>query len=64
MSESAKTASNDDRALTVRDLICALLDYPLNSVVYVGKGVGPARSVEGASGIGADYVILSPAKER
>jgi hypothetical protein len=31
--------------MTVRDLIKELLDYPLDSQVYIGKGMGPAREV-------------------
>jgi hypothetical protein len=64
MNETAKTASDDGGPLTVRDLICALLEHPLDSVAYVGKGIGPVLSVESASGIGGGYVILSPVKER
>jgi hypothetical protein len=45
--------------MTVRDAIRALLDYPLNCRVYVGKGMGPLTRVEHAV-TDRIYVILSP----
>ena len=52
--------------LTVRDLIRELLDHPMDSQVYVGKGMGPLARVtsEVAGNTGTDriFVILSPAK--
>ena len=53
-------------SLTVRDLIRQLLDHPMDSQVYVGKGVGPLTRVTseigGNAGTDRIFVILSPAK--
>jgi hypothetical protein len=53
--------------MTVRDLIRELLDHPLDSQVYVGKGMGPLRRVDGdvAGNTGTDriFVVLSPAEK-
>lgn len=53
--------------MTVLELIKALLDEPMGSEVYVGKGMGPLRGVysEVAGNTGTDkmYVILSPLRE-
>jgi hypothetical protein len=54
------------KPLTVRDLIRELLDHPLDSQVYVGKGMGPLGRVDsevgGNAGTDRIYVILSPVK--
>lgn len=52
--------------MTVRELMRVLLDKPMDSEVYVGKGMGPLGRVESraAGNTGTDrlFVILSPAK--
>jgi hypothetical protein len=58
-----------DKPLTVRDLVRELLDHPMDSQVYVGKGMGPLGQVESAVGDGVITgtqqvcVVLSPVKE-
>jgi len=47
--------------MTVRELIMELLDHPLDSEVYIGKGMGPCTSVT-PEVTDRTYVVLSPAK--
>lgn len=52
--------------LTVRDLIRALLNHPMDSTVYVGKGMGALGAVNEIAGGTPDrvfYVVLSPVTE-
>lgn len=46
--------------MTVRDLINALLDHPLDSVPYVGKGIGPLASLSDDGTCVRPFVVLSP----
>jgi hypothetical protein len=46
--------------MTVRDLIVALLDEPMDAQVYIGKGMGPLRSAEIIRRPDGVCVILEP----
>jgi hypothetical protein len=48
--------------MTVSELIKQLLDHPLNSQVYVGKGMGPVKSVVSEI-TDKIYVVLSPKEQ-
>jgi hypothetical protein len=45
--------------VTNRELIKLLLDEPLDSVIYVGKGMGPVRVVDEEI-TDRIYVVLKP----
>jgi len=45
--------------MTVRDLIRALLEKPMDSQVYIGKGMGPLASIKSET-TDRIYVVLSP----
>jgi hypothetical protein len=47
--------------MTVRELIKALLDQPLDAQAYVGKGIGPAATVALFTAQGV--VVISPGGE-
>jgi len=47
--------------MTVRELITALLDQPLDAEAYVGKGIGPAVTV--ALFTDQRVVVISPAEK-
>ena len=49
--------------MTVRELIMELLDHPLNSEVYIGKGMGPCASVT-SEVTDRIYIVLSPARTK
>jgi hypothetical protein len=46
--------------MTVRDLIVALLDEPMDAQVYIGKGMGPLRSAEIIRHPDGVHVVLEP----
>lgn len=50
--------------MTVRELITELLEYPMDSIAYIGKGMGPVRELHPAPGSmqqgSPDVVILEP----
>lgn len=46
--------------MTVRDLIQALLDEPMDAQVYIGKGMGPLRAAERIRRDSGVYLILEP----
>jgi hypothetical protein len=45
--------------MIAKDLICQLLDYPMDSEIYVGKGMGPLTTVK-PEVTDRIYVVLSP----
>ena len=47
--------------MTNRELIRALLNHPLDSQIYIGKGMGPLTRIE-SEVTDRIYVILSPGK--
>jgi hypothetical protein len=47
-------------SMTVRELIRALLDEPMDAQVYIGKGMGPLRSAEIVRRDDGVYLILEP----
>jgi hypothetical protein len=49
-----------------KDLIKLLLDQPMDSVIYIGKGMGPAENVEFAGDKGDELtvVVISPGPRR
>ena len=45
-----------------RELVKILLDEPMDAIIYVGKGMGPAKRVVNASKNGDEItvVVISP----
>lgn len=37
--------------MTVKELIAQLLEYPMDAIPYVGKGMGPVAEVHAAEGV-------------
>lgn len=46
--------------MTVRDLIRALLDEPMDAQVYIGKGMGPLRAAERVRRPDGVFLVLEP----
>jgi hypothetical protein len=46
--------------MTVRELIQALLDEPMDAQIYIGKGMGPLRGAERIQRPDGIYLILEP----
>ncbi len=46
--------------MTNREFIMKLLQHSLDVQVYIGKGMGPAKRVEGAMSEHVNYVVVSP----
>ena len=47
--------------MTVRELITALVEHPLSSLVYISKGVGPPGTVR-SEVTDRIYVVLDPVR--